>query len=148
MLDTDRELVVGEEVREGLLDGAKPMSDRIDAYRASSAAALSAAKNPNAPPSLEIEEYAGCYVNDLFGQFELNAVGNGLASRFHGLDLTVEHLQDDVFLFSGDYTGDIQASFAVNESVVLTLTVPLGSPPRERIFTKTGVDCGATKSEG
>lgn len=130
-----RELVLGKEVSADLLDRGKAMADRIDAYRSNAAIAVRAEKDGDSPPDLSLDQYAGCFENEVFGRFEVGLRGGRLVARFHGVDLEVEHLRESVFLFSGDYTGDQRVVFSTAEGVVSSLTVSLGSPSLERRFT-------------
>ncbi len=143
------ELVLGEPGRRDLLGAAEAMTARIDAIRATAAAAVRSTEDPEATPTLETAAYAGCYENLPFGELEVRAGPDGLAAWFHGIQLATEHLHDDVFLLSGPYTGDLTATFTVREGAVASVSLPLGSPQGERVFTRrTGACDGPSEDVG
>jgi len=135
------ELVLGDPPRQGLLELGLAMAARIEGMRAAEAANARASRNPAAPPPLERRAFAGCYSNPAFGELDVRAVEGGLTTRFHGLDLAVEHLHDSVFLLSHPYIGDVPARFHVADGAARSVTLPLGSPQADRVFTRSPDQC-------
>ena len=135
------DLVLGVEVGRDLIDLAVQMTARIDALHAAAAEALRATADPEAPPTLEISDYVGCYDNPVFGRFEIRVEGDEVGARFHDIDLAVEHLHDDVFMLSGVYMGDLAARFTIDGNVATAVCMTLGSPQRERVFTRGAGSC-------
>jgi CubicO group peptidase (beta-lactamase class C family) len=141
------ELTLDEPGRRDLLATAEAMTARIEAMRAAAAAALRSAMDPDAPPTLETAAYAGCYENVPFGELEVRATSDGIGSFFHGIELTVEHLHDDVFLLSSPYTGDLTATFTVREGSAVSVSLPMGSPQAQRVFTRRAGACGGPSED-
>ncbi len=130
------ELILEEPGRRDLLATAEAMTARIEAIRAAAAEALRNTKDPDAQPTLETAAYAGCYENVPFGGLDVRVTSEGLGARFHGLELAMEHLHDDVFLLASPYTGDLTATFTVREGSAVSVSLPLGSPQGQRVFTR------------
>lgn len=135
------ELLLDEEIDSDLLDMATRITARVEALQDARGSSLLATADPDAPPSLDLSEYAGCYRHPAFGELELVSVDDGLAALFHGLDLEVEHLHHDVFMLSGVYTGEVEASFTVTDGVAVSADLPLGSPERARTFAREPPGC-------
>jgi CubicO group peptidase (beta-lactamase class C family) len=136
------ELVFREEIQQDVLENVVKMTARIDALHEARRAALRARADSDAPPSLEISEYAGCYSNPAFGELEIRVDGDAVGAEFRGIGHAVEHLHDDVFVLSSIYTGDLVATFAVDDDEVSSVSMPLGSPERERVFKRSSGSCG------
>jgi CubicO group peptidase (beta-lactamase class C family) len=135
------DLVLGDEVGEDLIELAVRMTARLDEMHQAPGVALRATVDPGAPPTLEISEYAGCYDNPAFGRFEVRSEGDTVSASFHGIDLKVEHLHDDVFLLSSSLMGDVVATFTVDGGIVSGVSMLLGSPEGKRIFTRGAGSC-------
>lgn len=135
------ELALGESAGEDLTERAVAMTARIDAIHEAAVEALRATADPGAAPSLEVSDYAGCYEHPAFGRLEMRVEGDAIGASFHGLDLAVEHLHDDVFMLSNSLMGDLAATFSVDDGVVSSVSMLLGSPERERVFTRDAGSC-------
>ena len=135
------ELVLGEEIRTDLLDRAIEMSARIEALHEAPERSLRATTDPDAPPSLEITAYAGCCTNPAYGALEVQVRDASIGAVFHGIDHDAEHLHDDVRVLSSIDTGALEAAFTVSDGAAPTVTAPLGSPARDRVFTRVADGC-------
>ncbi|HSN54657.1 MAG TPA: serine hydrolase [Candidatus Sulfomarinibacteraceae bacterium] len=136
------ELVLGE-AQDELLERAAQMTSRIDAYRTAAAESIRSERDPDAPPSLAIDAYAGCYEHPVLGGIEVEATGPVLAASFHRIALSVEHLADDRFVMSSPYTDDLVATFNVADDTASSVSVTLEAPPPGRVFTRVGASCSA-----
>ena len=56
-------------------------------------------------------------------------------------DPDAEHLHDDVRVLSSIDTGALEAAFTVSDGAAPTVTAPLGSPARDRVFTRVADGC-------
>jgi CubicO group peptidase (beta-lactamase class C family) len=138
MAERASELILGEEIDTALLERAMAITSRVEALHDAPGAALRATADPDAAPSFRLSEYAGCYRHPAFGELELRPTGDGLAASFHGIELTVEHLHDDVFVLSSIYTDDVPASFSITDGVISSVQVDFGPRVPGRIFERVG----------
>jgi CubicO group peptidase (beta-lactamase class C family) len=141
------DLVLGLEVGRDLIELAVQMTARIDALHAAAGEALRATADPGAPPALEIQGYVGCYDNPVFGRFEVRVVGDEVGAVFHGIELAVEHLHDEVFMLSSVWMGDLAATFTIEKGAATAVTMVLGSPEGQRVFVRDAGSCAAASPE-
>lgn len=139
------ELILGEEIRDDLLDRAVEGTEKITRLHAAARESLRSTADPDSPSSLELSAYAGCFANPAFGRFEVLVAGDAVGVRFHGVELAAEHLHDDVFMLSSPCMGDVSATFTVVGDEVTAVSVALDS--QERVFTRNTGSCVGSSSE-
>lgn len=140
------ELILRERLSDGLLDRAAAMSARVESLQDSTAEALMSTRDADSPPSLELAAYAGCYEHPVFGRLQVRVDDSLITASFHGVGHTVQHLHDEVFMLSSAYTGDNQATFAIDEGTVSSVSIALGSPAEERLFIRSADSCSSDQA--
>jgi CubicO group peptidase (beta-lactamase class C family) len=98
-------------------------------------AAREAARTPGTSPSLPVEGLAGRFVHPGYGVLLVEESDGRLRGTFHGMTGTIDHFQDNVFLFTPQGT-EIHEEYAIsfqigadNRAMSLSSTMQVGVPP-------------------
>jgi CubicO group peptidase (beta-lactamase class C family) len=89
--------------------------------KAAALAARDKARDPNAPPSLEVKEYAGKYEHAAYGSATVTHIGGKLAAKFSSFDYPLEHYEGDRFRITDGFFEDELAVFTVTDGKVTGL---------------------------
>jgi CubicO group peptidase (beta-lactamase class C family) len=98
-------------------------------------AAREAARTPGTSPSLPMEGLAGRFVHPGYGVLLVEESDGRLRGTFHGMTGTIDHFQDDVFLFTPQGT-ELDKEYAIrfqigadNRAMSLSATMQAGVSP-------------------
>ena len=118
-------------------EGALKMVARMEAMQQAAKERALAARDPNDPPPLPLEDYAGTYSDFVYGTVEIGVEDGGLTCIFHGVELEVEHLHGNVFLFSSPLFDNLASEFEIGPAgSVTSVAVPVGRNGTSVVFER------------
>jgi CubicO group peptidase (beta-lactamase class C family) len=108
-------------------EGALRMVARMESMQRTAREQALSARNPDEPAPLALEAYAGTYTDFVYGSVEIGAEAEHLTCRFHGVELAVDHLHDNVFLISSPLFDNLTSEFKIApDGSVASVAVPIG----------------------
>jgi len=119
------------------LEGAKRMVAHMDQMQRTAREQALAECDPNNPPPLALDTYTGIYTDFIFGDVEVGVQNDGLTFSYHGIELDVNHLHGNVFLFSSPLFDNLRSEFEVSpEGKALAVRVPIGNNGAPVVFRR------------
>ncbi|MCS6867096.1 MAG: serine hydrolase [Gemmataceae bacterium] len=99
----------------------RKLVDAEAAAKRQSRAARDQARDPSAPPSLALADFAGSYEHPAYGRATVQFLDNRLTLRFSGFTCSLEHYERDTFRITDGFFEDELTTFRVRDQKPLAV---------------------------